>query len=134
MKKVLSLLIIVILTIVLFSSCYEGYTSSKDAEILKKYLDPSKLKELTEKPEPSIIIIDVRPYVAYKEGHIPTALSYPSATIKEKLNEIPKDKYIILYCETGGRAQAFIKSLEKEGYKLMMNWGGVSRWTYELEK
>lgn len=115
-------------------SCYEGYISSENANVLKKYLEPAKLKELIENPDPNILIIDVRPEASYLNGHIPKALSYPSATIKERLSEIPKDKYIILYCETGGRAQAVIKFLEQNGYSLLMNWGGVGRWPYELEK
>jgi len=134
MKKLILGVFIFVFSLLFITSCYEGYTSSKDAEVLKKYLDPAKLKDLTQNPDPNIIIIDVRPDAFYKNGHIPTALSFPSSTIKERLNELPKDKYIILYCETGGRAQAVIKGLEKEGYTLMMNWGGVSRWPYELEK
>ncbi len=132
MKKKLFFFIIFIFLFII--SCYEGYVSSQKAEVLKKYLDPEKLKELTEKPDPDILIIDVRPSAFYLDGHIPTALSYPSSVIQEKLSEIPKDKYIILYCETGGRAQAVIKILEKNGYSLLMNWGGISRWPYDLEK
>ena len=97
-------------------------------------MGPSKLKELTENPDENIIIIDVRPNDAYINGHIPTAKSYSSSVIKDRLLEIPKDKYLIVYCETGGRAQAVIKILEIEGYSLMMNWGGWTRWPYELEK
>jgi hydroxyacylglutathione hydrolase len=132
MKNLKTMILIVLLA--LLFSCYEGYISSNDAVMLKKYLNPAELKILTEKPDENIWIIDVRPSANYEAGHIPTAKSYPSGIILKKLNEISKDKYLIVYCETGGRAQAVIKILEKEGYTKMMNWGGYTRWTYELEK
>ena len=112
-------------------SCATGYVSS-DGEILKPYLNPAELKALIESDQNEIWIIDVRPSSAYSGGHIPTARSYPSSVINEKLDELPRSKYLILYCETGGRAQMVIKSLEKEGYSRMMNWGGYTRWPYAL--
>jgi len=129
MKKYI-LLIVTLSFTVLLTSCFEGYTS-KEGDPLKKYLSPEKLKELTLNPDASIWIIDVRPEGSYEKGHIPTAKSYPSSVIMDKLNEIPKDQYLILYCETGGRAQSVIKKLEKQGYTKMMNWGGFKRWPYK---
>jgi len=132
MKKYLwaSLILILCLLMVGF---YKGYVSS-EGKILKKYLAPENLKKLVENPDEFIWIIDVRPSSAYKRGHIPTAKSFPSSEILSRLKEIPKDKYLILYCETGGRAQMVIKKLEKNGYTRMMNWGGYKRWKYGLVK
>jgi rhodanese-related sulfurtransferase len=112
---------------------YEG-TVGSDGAMLKQYLPPEKLKELVDKPDSSIWIIDVRPASAYQKGHIPTAKSFPSSTILIRLGELSKDKYLILYCETGGRAYDVFKKLEKQGYTRLMVWGGVSRWPYELVK
>ena len=50
---------------------------------------------------------------------------------EQRLDELPKEQYLILYCETGGRAQSVIKKLEEQGYTKMMNWGGFKRWPYE---
>lgn len=130
----LSFILLLLIFNVFFLSCAEGYISSKDAEVLKKYLSPEELKKLTDNPDENIWIIDVRPKAAYDKGHIPTAKSFPSSEVLNRLKDIPKDKYLIIYCETGGRAQAVIKMLEKEGYTKMMNWGGYTRWTYDLVK
>ncbi len=51
-----------------------------------------------------------------------------------RLDELPKSQYLIVYCETGGRAGIVISKLEKVGYTRMMNWGGYTRWPYELVK
>jgi rhodanese-related sulfurtransferase len=117
------------------AGCFEGYTGP-DGDILLQYLDPAALKVLTENPEPNIFLIDVRPAAAYNAGHIPTALSFPSSEIAGRLAEPPLDdlnNYLIVHCETGGRAQGVITGvLEPNGYTRFMNWGGVYRWPYGL--
>ena len=123
-------IIFLFLIILSFANCNEGYVSSKEAIVLKKYLNPQELKILTENPQDDIWLIDVRPANLYDESHIPTAKSYPSNEIIKRVDELSKDKFLIIYCETGGRAQAVIKELEKKGYTKLMNWGGFTRWTY----
>jgi rhodanese-related sulfurtransferase len=119
-----------VLAVLVLTGCFEGYVGS-EGEVLKQYLPPEKLQALVAHPNDSIWIIDVRPTSAYQKGHIPTAKSFPSSEIFSRLGEIPQDKYLIMYCETGGRAQGVIKKLEKKGYTRLMNWGGISRWPYE---
>ena len=119
--------------LLVFTGCMTGDVSS-DGAMLKAYLDPAALKELTENPRSDIWIIDVRPLSAYNAEHIPTAKSYPSSEVMSRIDELPKSQYLIVYCETGGRAGAVISNLEKEGYTRMMNWGGYKRWPYEFEK
>jgi rhodanese-related sulfurtransferase len=124
---------IIFVALFFLTGFYEG-SVGPDGAMLKQYLPPEKLKALVDKPDSSIWIIDVRPASAYQKGHIPTAKSFPSSAILSRLGELPKDKYLILYCETGGRAHSVMKKLEKQGYTRLMVWGGVSRWPYELAK
>ena len=130
---------IVVITLVLFTaliqvaagqSVYVGKAGA-DGKVLRKYIEPAELKKLVENPVDSIWIIDVRSEKAYQNGHIPTAKSFPSATILSRLNEIPKDKYLIIYCTVGGMARIVSKQLKKVGYKRYMDWGGISRWEWE---
>jgi rhodanese-related sulfurtransferase len=119
----------------LSTGCFEGYIGP-DGEPLLDYLAPEDLRELTVNPQPDKWIIDVRPSEAYEAGHIPTARSFPSSTIGSRLDDLPLEQYLIVQCETGGRAQAVILDvLEPNGYTRFMNWGGVIKWTnagYEL--
>lgn len=126
MKKI-SVYVIVAMVAALTACCFEGYTAA-DGAVLKQYLEPARLKELVDKPKKDIWIVDVRPAEAFRKAHIPTAKSFPSGEIMDRLREIPKTQYLIMVCETGGRAQAVIKKLEGAGYTRMMNWGGASRY------
>ena len=115
------------------AGCMTG-NISKDGAMLKPYLEPAKLMELVENPRADIWIIDVRSSSDYAKGHIPTAKNFSSSEVMERLDGLPKSQYLIVYCETGIRAEMVISKLEKEGYTRMMNWGGYTRWPYELEK
>ena len=118
--------------LVVAQSVYVGRTGSQ-GKVLKKYLAPEELKTLTESPADSIWIIDVRSEKAYANGHITSAKSFPAATVKSRLSEIPQNKYLIIYCTVGANAQIVSRSLKRAGYKRYMNWGGITRWPYEKE-
>ena len=124
---------IFVFTALIFSifSCSTGYTSSGGID-LDRYMEPESLLVLTQNPDSTIWIIDVRGELAYSNGHIPTAKNFPSGEILDRLDELPKSQNLILYCETGGRAQMVISNLEKKGYTRMINWGGYTRWPYDL--
>lgn len=107
--------------------------SGSQGKILKKYIDPLELKKIVDSPVDSIWIIDVRSEKAFENGHIPTARSFPAGSVTSRLTEIPKSKYLIIYCTVGANAQIVSKKLRKAGYKRYINWGGLSRWTWEKE-
>jgi len=113
-------------------SVFVGKAGSK-GKVLNKYIEPSELKKIVDNPVDSIWIIDVRSEKAYLNGHIPTAKSFPSGTITDRLNEIPRDKYLILYCTVGGTVKIVSKKLKRAGYKKYINWGGLSRWEWEKD-
>lgn len=80
-------------------------------------------------------LVDVRPARKYEKGHIPTAINIPNGDVAETKVDLPKDKKIIVYCETGGRAQAAAKNkLAPAGYTQIYNWGGFGNWKGEPEK
>ena len=138
LKQILkiALIFLVLLTVLVpvadGQSVYVGKAGSR-GNVLKKYIEPSELKKLTENPVDSIWIIDVRSEKAYANGHIPTAKSFPTGSVLSRLNDIPKSQYLIIYCTVGANAQIVSKKLKKAGYKRFMNWGGISRWEWDKE-
>lgn len=70
-----------------------------------------------------IVWIDVRETEDYKRSHIKGALGISLSEIAERLDEVPKDKEIVLYCEgtwDGGSCEASRSAgriLIKNGYK-----------------
>lgn len=137
-KKRISRIVLISLVLTVFIQVAVGQSvnvgkAGSHGKVLKKYIEPSELKKLTDNPVDSIWIIDVRSEKAYSNGHIPTAKSFPAGTVESRLNEIPKNQYLILYCTVGANAQIVSKKLKKAGHNRYINWGGISRWEWEKE-
>jgi len=93
-----------------------------------------------------VVWIDVREIEDYRRGHIKGALGIPLPEIATRLNEIPKDKELVLYCEgtwDGGSCEASRsvgRILIKNGYKqgnIKVFENGYGAWEnagYPLEK
>jgi len=121
---------------VLCASC-ATYNTFPKARV-GKVDEPADLNNLIEDGKTGIdkeyVIVDVRSVQKYAEGHIPTAVNIPNGKTEEEGVEAPeKDKYIIVYCETGGRAQFAAKRMAKAGYGKIYNWGSFDDWPFEKE-
>lgn len=46
----------------------------------------------------SVTVLDVRPEVEYRQGHIVTARSVPITELERRLAELPRDREIVAYC------------------------------------
>lgn len=80
--------------------------------------------------EDRFTILDVRDADTYNEGHIPGSVNVPYQELKERLNEIPRDKEVVTYCYHIGcllatRAGAV---LAREGYEVRDLLGGYQMW------
>lgn len=72
-------------------------------------------------------IIDVRTEEEWNNGHIEGAVLIPYDQIGEKIGTIVRDKSqkIYVYCRTGRRSQIAKETLNKLGYKDVVNLGSL---------
>lgn len=66
-------------------------------------------------------IIDVREPSEYAEDHVAGAVNIPLGDIMKRIDEIPKDEEVILYCRSGGRAGVAVQGLGSMGYTNVVN-------------
>ncbi|MCG9876231.1 MAG: rhodanese-like domain-containing protein [Leptospiraceae bacterium] len=71
-------------------------------------------------------IIDVRSSIEYAVSSFPGSINIPVADISDKLNSIPKDKPIVVYCASGGRSASARDILIRNGFSDVTNAGGLS--------
>lgn len=72
----------------------------------------------------SRVIIDVREPFEFATGHVKGALNIPPAKLMAgaaKLQDVPKDTEIILYCRTGSRSAVAANILRSLGYTNLTN-------------
>ena len=62
-------------------------------------------------------IVDVRLALEAKKGMVPGATNIDMLFLGRHLDELPRDKTIVTYCKTGGRAGKARDILEKNGFK-----------------
>ena len=55
-------------------------------------------EELAARVPGQTVVLDVRPVEEYLAGHIPGALSIPVDELAERINELPEDPEIVVYC------------------------------------
>lgn len=68
-------------------------------------------------------ILDVRTALEARKGLAPGATNISLFQLKSHLGELPRDRTIVTYCQTGGRAGKARDILERNGFKVV-NGGG----------
>lgn len=71
-------------------------------------------------------ILDVRTRLETRKGTVPGAKAIPFFSLKRHLGELPRDRTILTYCATGGRAGKAKEILAAAGFKAA-NGGGYAR-------
>ncbi|QVK18997.1 rhodanese-like domain-containing protein [Mycoplasmatota bacterium] len=69
-------------------------------------------------------------------GHIPSAILLSLGTIEDDHEEVfdSFDQVIIVYCRSGNRSQAAMKTLNNLGYENVYDLGGITTdWPYDVE-
>ena len=77
-----------------------------------------------------VVLIDVRPKIEFENGHIPGALSLPVEDLRQRLQQLPKDKRIIAYCRGAYClfADEAVALLRQHGFDAMRLEGGWPEW------
>ncbi len=70
------------------------------------------------------IVIDVRPKISYEMSRIEGAINIPAEEVRERLEEIPKDKNIILYCNKGFTSYIASRILFANGFNNVKSLSG----------
>lgn len=86
-------------------------------------LDSSQIKEMIDS---GALLVDVRTPAEYAGEHVDGAINIPLGTLQDRLNEFgPKDGAIAVYCRSGQRSGSAKGILESQGYKSVVNLGGI---------
>ena len=79
------------------------------------------------------ILLDVRnPGELSNVGFISGAINIPVDQLRQRMNELPKDKEIVIYCQVGLRGNVAYRQLVNNGYKARNLIGGYR--TYKFAK
>ena len=100
---------------------YAGYVASNLLSGSFKQVNVDKVRELVEE---EAYIIDVRERMEYENGHIKGAINIPLSELRDRVNEIPKDRPVYLHCRTGQRSYNAVLALQNLGFGNVVNITG----------
>jgi NADPH-dependent 2,4-dienoyl-CoA reductase/sulfur reductase-like enzyme/rhodanese-related sulfurtransferase/TusA-related sulfurtransferase len=69
-------------------------------------------------------VLDVRTQDEYNVGHIEDAVNISDLELRDRIDEIPKNKDIYVYCEVGFRGYLATRLLKQKGYENVYNLTG----------
>ncbi|MBE6298113.1 MAG: pyridine nucleotide-disulfide oxidoreductase [Bacteroidales bacterium] len=115
------------------------YSSAKDPVAISGYvannilsgkMTPLYWREMLEADKSKVTIVDVRTKDEASLGSIDGAINIPLDELRERINEIPRNKAVYLFCEVGLRGYLASNILKENGYNDVRNLiGGLK--TYE---
>ncbi|MDP5275138.1 rhodanese-like domain-containing protein [Chengkuizengella axinellae] len=80
------------------------------------------------------VLIDVREPHELKTGYIKDAVNIPLSQIRNRYDEIPEGKTVLLYCRSGFRSKKAARVLKKKKFKNMVHLrGGIMSWHGEVK-
>lgn len=73
-------------------------------------------------------VVDVRQSQEFVDGHIQGAKLVPLNELPNRLNELPKDRELVVVCRSGARSSAATRQLVAAGYQAVNLSGGMMAW------
>jgi glyoxylase-like metal-dependent hydrolase (beta-lactamase superfamily II)/rhodanese-related sulfurtransferase len=75
------------------------------------------------------LVLDVREPGEYDHGHVPGALNIPQADLASRMDEVPRDREIVVICQVGSRSRRAAQFLKQMGYPQVTSVaGGTDAW------
>ncbi len=73
-------------------------------------------------------LVDVRTPAEFAGGHIEGAVNIPLDSLAQRLDEIPQDQPVVVYCRSGNRSATAARQLAQAGYTDIYDLGGIIAW------
>jgi rhodanese-related sulfurtransferase len=92
--------------------------------------DGRRLPEITPADlSDDVLLIDVRDDEEWTAGHAPAARHLPMMEIPGRLDELPRDRNVVVVCRVGARSAQVVAYLLAQGYDRVANLeGGMVAW------
>jgi len=92
-----------------------------------RHIRPGELVGMMERGE--VAVVDVRGAAEWEAGHLPGVPNIPLGYLSERLDEIPRDRPVVVQCEAGGRSAIAASVLQAHGIQNVANLsGGFRAW------
>ncbi len=103
-----------------------AWTAQGHALASRRRIDPLGLPRLVKE---GAVLLDVREPAERALGHIPGSQAMPLGYLRQRLDEVPRDRPLIVYCQSGRRSAIAASVLAMAGYPRVVDLvGGFDAW------
>lgn len=88
----------------------------------------TSVDQLADQLNRGVVLIDVRNEDEYAQAHIPGAQLIPLPTLADRLDELPRDTWVAVICQSGGRSAQAAELLGEAGIDATSVTGGTTAW------
>ncbi|RSK26205.1 CoA-disulfide reductase [Bacillus sp. HMF5848] len=106
-----------------------GYVASNVCDNVLKQVQWHEIDSIVNEGN---LLIDVRDPIEIDMGYITNSINIPLDTLRDRLDDIPKNKTIYVYCQVGLRGYLATRILQQHGYEVRNLDGGYR--TYKVAK
>ncbi|MFA6296796.1 MAG: rhodanese-like domain-containing protein [Patescibacteria group bacterium] len=98
----------------------QNYPIISGFDAIYKSINLDQLKQKIDNNE-DIVILDIREKDSFDKSHIKNAINMPFEEVANRIKELPRNKELIVYDETGNRSKLIVESLTKKGFTQAIN-------------
>ncbi|PCI36485.1 MAG: molybdenum cofactor biosynthesis protein MoeB [Elusimicrobia bacterium] len=110
-----------------------GIKKQEAAPVSDKEMTVQELKQQLDAKE-DFFLLDVREPHEIDICKIEASIVIPMGEVENRLNEIPKDKQVVVHCRSGGRSGKITGYLKTQGYTNVINLeGGILAWAEKID-
>lgn len=80
-----------------------------------------------------VLILDVREPFEHERAHLPGTLDIPMREVPERMDQLPRDREIVVLCHHGVRSWHTARWLRAQGYDAVNLSGGIDAWARDVD-
>jgi rhodanese-related sulfurtransferase len=97
-------------------------------------ISPTELRHRLDGDPTAVCLLDVREPEERAAAAITPSIHIPMYEVAGRLNELPKDREIVVYCHSGARSMMVAGFLSGRGFDRVSNLtGGIDAWSVEVD-
>jgi rhodanese-related sulfurtransferase len=125
-KFPLVMVILIVATALFLTGCGTAQESQTNNAALAGEIS---VEEAYARREAGVLMLDVREPSEWEQAHIPGATLIPLGELQNRVNELPADQEIVVYCRSGNRSQSGRDILLNAGFDQVTSMaGGINDW------
>lgn len=132
MQKILVSTFVGLLVIAAIAGCSSAVApAAPPAAVVSNAPLPTEIsiQEAAAQRDAGAFILDVREPSEWNEFHVPGSTLIPLGQLQSRVNEVPKDKPVVVVCRSGNRSKPGRDILKQAGFTNVTSMnGGLTQW------